>query len=379
MPEYLQWVYNPVFRFVAAFAVSFVIGLQSIPVIINVARSKNLVDEPNHRTSHKGKVPTLGGMAIFGGFSITILTFNLGSDTILSAYMVAGAMIIFFLGLKDDILELSPLKKIYGQLVAGLIVIVLADIRLTDLHGIMGISHLPYLWSVVITLFVFVVIINSFNLVDGIDGLAAGLAIVSAVFFGEWFFRAGQTGMVIMALSLIGVLCAFLRYNLLDSKYKIFMGDTGSLLLGFILAVFVVKFNEMNIPGSPYRSVEAAPALSFAILMVPLFDTLRLFVVRLYRKCTPFAPDRAHMHHILLKLGFSHLTATYILLFVNITIVFIAWQFQFLGTLGLFGLLMVLGTVLTIIPFVINAIQKNQRKTANKKVPGSNVSKALPK
>ncbi len=182
MPEYLQWINHPVFRMVSAFVVAFLIGYQSIPVIINVARSKNLVDEPNHRTSHKGKVPTLGGIAIFGGFSVTVLTFNLAGDTILSAYLIAGAMIIFFLGLKDDMLELSPLKKIYGQLVAALIVIVPGGVRLTDLHGFLGMTQIPYFWSVAITLFVFIVIINSYNLVDGIDGLAAGLAIVSSVF-----------------------------------------------------------------------------------------------------------------------------------------------------------------------------------------------------
>jgi UDP-GlcNAc:undecaprenyl-phosphate GlcNAc-1-phosphate transferase len=368
MPEYLQWIFHPAFRLISAFVVAFLIGYQSIPVIINVARSKNLVDEPNHRTSHKGKVPTLGGIAIFGGFSITVLTFNLASDTILSAYLIAGAMIIFFLGLKDDMLELSPLKKIYGQLVAALIVIIPGGVRLTDLHGFLGIYHIPYFWSVVVTVFVFIVIINSFNLVDGIDGLAAGLAIVSSVFFGEWFFKVGQIGMVIMAVSMIGVLFAFLRYNLLDSRYKIFMGDTGSLLLGFILSVMVVRFNEMNILGSPFRNVEAAPALSFAILMVPLYDTLRLFVVRLYRKCTPFAPDRAHMHHILLKLGFSHLNATYTLLIVNIIFVLVAWQFQSLGTTVLFGLLLLLGTIFTIIPFAINAVHKNQRHAINKHV-----------
>lgn len=368
MPEYLQWIHYPGFRLFSALVVSFLIGYYSIPAIINVARSKNLVDEPNYRTSHKGKVPTLGGIAIFGGFSISILTFNLANDTILSAYLIAGAMIIFFLGLKDDMLELSPLKKIYGQMVAAFIMIVPGDLRLTDLHGFMGLYHIPYFWSVVVTLFVFVVIINSFNLVDGIDGLAAGLAMVSAVFFGEWFYKSAQTGMVIIALSLIGVLLAFLRYNLLDSKYKIFMGDTGSLLLGYILSVMVIRFNELNVLGSPLRNVEAAPALSFAILMVPLFDTLRLFVIRLYRKCTPFAPDRAHMHHILLKLGFSHLNATYTLLFVNIAIVLIAWQFQHLGTMKLFGLLLLLGTVLTIIPFAINAFHKTQRQAINKRV-----------
>jgi len=164
------------------------------------------------------------------------------------------------------------------------------------------------------------------------------------------------------------VLFAFLRYNLLDSKYKIFMGDTGSMLLGFILAVFTVRFNEMNVPGSPFRNIEAAPAFSFAILMVPLFDTLRLFVVRIYSKCTPFAPDRAHMHHILLKLGFNHLQSTYILMMFNIVFVLLAWRFQSLGTMKLFGLLFLLGTILTITAFVLVSIQKRHRHLDNKQI-----------
>lgn len=363
-----EWILLPGFKMLAALVVSFFVAYRFIPVIIDVARRKNLVDEPNHRTSHKGKVPTLGGIAIFAGFSIAVLAFNLSSDSLLSPVTIAGAMVIFFLGLKDDVLELSPLKKIYGQIIAGLIIILLGDLRFTDLHGLFGINQISYLWSVLVTLFVFIVIINSFNLVDGIDGLAAGLAIVSSVFFGEWFYQAGQTGMVVMALSLIGVLFAFLRYNLLDSKYKIFMGDTGSMLLGFILAVFTVRFNEMNVPGSPFRNIEAAPAFSFAILMVPLFDTLRLFVVRIYTKCTPFAPDRAHMHHILLKLGFNHLQSTYILMMFNIVFVLLAWRFQSLGTMKLFGLLFLLGTILTITAFVLVSIQKRHRHLDNKQI-----------
>lgn len=368
MPHPQEWIFLPGFRIFAALAISFFVAYRFIPVIIDVARRKNLVDEPNHRTSHKGKVPTLGGIAIFAGFAIAVLAFNLSSDNLLSPVTVAGAMVIFFLGLKDDVLELSPLKKIYGQIIAGLIIILLGDLRFTDLHGLFGINQISYLWSVLVTLFVFIVIINSFNLVDGIDGLAAGLAIVSSVFFGEWFYQAGQTGMVVMALSLIGVLFAFLRYNLLDSKYKIFMGDTGSMLLGFILAVFTVRFNEMNVPGSPFRNIEAAPAFSFAILMVPLFDTLRLFVVRIYTKCTPFAPDRAHMHHILLKLGFNHLQSTYILMMFNIVFVLLAWRFQSLGTMKLFGLLFLLGTILTITAFVLVSIQKRHRHLDNKQI-----------
>lgn len=361
----MDWIFIPEVRMGGAFLLSLIVGLISIPVIIDVARKKNLVDQPNHRTSHKGSIPNLGGMAIFGGFSIAVLMFNVGVDAVNAAYLIAGAMVIFFIGLKDDVLELTPLKKLMGQVVAAVIMVLFADLRITDLHGLLGIYEIGYIPSALITVFLFVVIINSFNLVDGIDGLAAGLAIVSTVFFTEWFFKAGQTGLVIMGLSLIGVLLAFLRYNLLDSKFKIFMGDTGSLLIGFFLAVLTIRFNELNLSPALIHKVEAAPAVSFAIMMVPLFDTLRLFLVRLYRKCTPFAPDRAHMHHFLLKLGFNHLNATYLLMLFNILFVLLAWQFQFLGTNRLFLLLLGTGTILTIIPIIIIYYRKKQRQLAN--------------
>lgn len=361
----IRWLFLPEVRMVGAFLLSLIIGLISIPVIIDVARKKNLVDMPNHRTSHKGSIPNLGGMAIFGGFSIAVLIFNVGAEAVNAAYLIAGAMVIFFTGLKDDITELTPLKKMSGQIAAAIIIILFADIRITHLHGLFGFYEIGYFLSLIITIFLFLVIINSFNLVDGIDGLAAGLAIVSTVFFTEWFFKAGKTGLVVMGLSLIGVLFAFLRYNLLDSKYKIFMGDTGSLLIGFFLTVMTIRFSELNIPGNTMNTVQSAPAISFAIMMVPLFDTLRLFIVRLYRKCTPFAPDRAHMHHFLLKLGFCHLNATYLLMLVNILFVLLAWEFQWLGVNRLFVLLLSSGTILTIIPIVIIYLRKRQRKMAN--------------
>ncbi|GAB1405476.1 MraY family glycosyltransferase [Lentimicrobium sp.] len=360
-----QWLLLPEVRMIGAFLLSLYFGLISIPVIIDVARKKNLVDMPNHRTSHKGSIPNLGGMGIFGGFSIALLLFNRGYEAMSAAYVIAGAMVIFFVGLKDDLTEMTPMKKMAGQVIAALIIILFADIRITHLHGFLGFYEINYVSSLLITTFLFLVIINSYNLVDGIDGLAAGLAIVSTIFFVEWFLKIGQTGLVVMGLSLIGVLLAFLRYNLLDTRYKIFMGDTGSLLIGFFLSVMTVQFNELNLTVGNEHALQSVPALSFAIMMVPLFDTLRLFMVRFYRKCTPFAPDRAHMHHYLLKLGFSHLNATYFLMLENILFVLLAWQFQWLGVNRLFILLLSTGTVLTIVPIVIIYYRKRKRQIAN--------------
>lgn len=349
---------NSDWRLLFAFIISLLISWYSIPVIVNAARSKNLFSEPNHRTSHKGSIPTLGGIAIFAGFSIPVLLLSHTNDFLIRPYLMAGAMIIFFIGLKDDILTLSPWKKLMGQLSAALIIILLADLRFTNMHGFLGFFELPYFISVLITFFAIIVIINAFNLIDGIDGLAAGLAIVASVFFGLWFYEVGQMELALMACSLVGTLIAFLRFNFYYTHYKIFMGDTGSLLLGYIVATFAIQFNELNITDNATFLIDAAPAVSFSILFVVLFDTMRVFFFRLYRNCSPFKPDRSHIHHKLLALGFSHSRTTFTLMTVNIFVVEFAWYFQYLGTMKVMAMLMVIGSVLTAIPYVMLARRK---------------------
>ncbi|MBK6346946.1 MAG: undecaprenyl/decaprenyl-phosphate alpha-N-acetylglucosaminyl 1-phosphate transferase [Bacteroidales bacterium] len=349
-------------RLLLTFFTSLLIAWYSIPVIVNAARTKNLFDEPNHRTSHKGSVPTLGGIAIFAGFSIPVMLFTHTNDFMIRPYLMAGAMIIFFIGVKDDILHLSPWKKLYGQIMAALIIIVLGDLRFTNMHGFMDFFELNYYLSLFLTLFAIIVIINAFNLIDGIDGLAAGMGIVASVFFGLWFYEVGQMELALMACSLVGTLIAFLRYNFFYSKYKIFMGDTGSLLLGFIVATFTIQFNELNITDNATFLIDAAPAVSFSILFVPLFDTMRVFAFRIYRKGSPFKPDRRHIHHVLLDLGYSHSRATFTLMTVNIFVVEIAWYFQYLGTMKVMAMLLSIGTLLTAIPYYILMKRKRHQQ-----------------
>jgi len=362
MPTLIKDILNSDWRLLLTFFTSLLIAWYSIPVIVNAARTKNLFDEPNHRTSHNGSVPTLGGIAIFAGFSIPVMLFTHTNDFLIRPYLMAGAMIIFFIGVKDDVLDLSPWKKLYGQLMAALIIIMFGDLRFTNMHGFMNVFELNYYVSVFLTLFAVIVIINAFNLIDGIDGLAAGMAIVASVFFGLWFYEVGQMELALMACSLVGTLIAFMRYNFFYSEHKIFMGDTGSLLLGFIVATFTIQFNELNITDNATFLIDAAPAVSFSILFVPLFDLMRVFAFRIYRRRSPFKPDRRHMHHLLLDLGFSHSKATFTLMTVNIFVVEIAWYFQYLGTMKVMSMLLFLGTVLTAIPYLILMKRKRQHQ-----------------
>jgi len=316
---------------------AFLITFFSIPIIIQVAREKKLFDEPDERKVHKMVIPTLGGLGIFAGFILALL---LGAPVGIAElqYFVAAAIVIFFLGVKDDILILSAAKKFIGQLVAAGIIIKFGGAQITNMHGFLGIYEIPQIASIIFTLFTVIVIVNSFNLIDGVDGLAGSLGLLTAVVFGTYFIYSGYTLYAVMAFSLAGSLVGFLIYNF--SPAKIFMGDTGSLLIGLVNSIMVVKF--INIAGNtslPFP-LEAAPAIGIAVLIVPLFDTLRVFGLRILDRRSPFSPDRTHIHHFLLDLGYSHRKVTFLCLGTNIGFILLAFFLRNLGTTILIGILM---------------------------------------
>lgn len=338
---------------------AFFITFFAIPIIIQVAREKKLFDEPDERKVHKMVIPTLGGLGIFAGFILALL---LGSPIASGElqYFVAAAIVIFFLGIKDDILILSAAKKFIGQLIAAGIIIKFGGVQITNMHGFLGITEIPHLASIIFTLFTVIVIVNSFNLIDGVDGLAGSLGLLTAVVFGTYFLYTGQTMYAVMAFSLAGSLTGFLIYNF--SPAKIFMGDTGSLLIGLINSIMVVKF--INIAGNDSMKLplEAAPAIGIAILIVPLFDTLRVFGLRILDRRSPFSPDRTHVHHFLLDLGFSHRKVTLLCVGTNIAFIVLAFFLRNFGTTILIGILMS-------IAFMLIALIYHQRNKI--KYPGS--------
>lgn len=311
---------------IASLFISSLVVFFSIPSIVKVAEKKQLFDEPDHRTSHTHAIPTLGGLALFAGFVFTIAFLPNLKPMPQENAIIAAAIIVFFIGLKDDILVTAPLTKLGGQIIASLILILVGDIRITSLHGFYGITEIPFIVSVLLSIFVIVVIINSFNLIDGIDGLSSGIGILTASTFGVWFYLFGEIQWSILAFSLVGGLISFFFYNVFGTKNKIFMGDTGSLLLGLVLAVLAIQFNEFNKISSNEYSIHAAPAVAFGILIIPLFDTLRVMFIRIFTGKSPFYPDKNHVHHRLLDLGFTHLKSSLIIIFVNI--IFIIFSFE---------------------------------------------------
>ncbi|MBI9039395.1 MAG: undecaprenyl/decaprenyl-phosphate alpha-N-acetylglucosaminyl 1-phosphate transferase [Bacteroidales bacterium] len=341
---------NVTFLMFSSIILSFLITYISIPTIVSVAKTKHLVDEPSGRTSHNGSIPTLGGIAIFAGILISLLIFidlRLFSSI---QYITPGLLILFFIGLKDDILSISWKKKLLGQIIAALIVILLGDIRITNLHGFFGVYEIGYLLSVLLSLFIFIVIINCFNLIDGIDGLSAGMGIIASIVLGVWFFIINNNQYFILSFGITGSLLAYFYFNVFSKKNKIFMGDTGALIIGFLIAVLIIEFNEYNIGLNSIYAIKSAPAVSIGILFVPLFDTLRVFIIRISRKKSPFHPDMEHLHHKLIKIGNSHFKATMILLGINILFIIIVYFLQGIGILKLTSIILILGLLLSLIP-----------------------------
>src|SRR5438046_3150287 len=191
------------------------------------------------------------------------------------------------------------------------------------MHGFLGINQLPPMFSILFTYLTVIVIINSFNLIDGVDGLAGSLALMAAIIFGIYFYEVNMLTYAILSFATAGSLIAFLIFNFQPAK--IFMGDTGSLLLGLINAILVIKFiNVANLPNVKIP-ISAAPAVGFAILMIPLLDTLRVFGIRIGHRRSPFSPDRNHIHHILLDRGLSHRTITLTLVAVNLFFIILVY------------------------------------------------------
>jgi len=345
-------------------ALAFVITYFSIPVIIQVAKDKKLFDEPDERKVHKTVIPTLGGLGIFAGFIIATL---MGVPPVLSTqlqFVAAAAIVIFFLGIKDDILIISPSKKFIGQVIAAAILFKFADVQIADMHGLFGIHTIPHIASFALTLFTIIVITNSFNLIDGVDGLAGSLGSLTTLVFGTYFYFIGHTEYAVMAFALAGSLISFLIYNF--SPAKIFMGDTGSLLVGLINSVLVIKF--INLSGAPDVSMplNASPAIGFAILMIPLFDTLRVFGHRILDRRSPFSPDRTHIHHFLLDLGFSHRKITITCVLANILFILMAYSLRNLGTTVVGAILLVTGFLFIGVIYYLR--QKARRVSVNEMV-----------
>lgn len=366
MELYLVKLYFP---FVLAFLMAAVVVYYSIPAIIRVAKLKNLYDEPNEeRKVSKKIVPTLGGMAIFLGFIISVVLSSYNLEFLELRYIVVALVIMLFVGLKDDILYISPRSKLIGQIFVAFILVVFADLRFTSLHGLLGIEQIPYLVSVVLSMFAITVLTNSLNLIDGIDGLCSGIGFTAALIYALLFYINNDLEFALIGMALGGALFSFFIYNVFGDKNKIFMGDTGSLLIGFVLSIMTIRFNEIPFTDHRLLEVKEMIGISLAIMIVPIMDTLRVFSIRISKGQSPFVADRIHTHHQLLDLGLTHFQASLVYIAYNVCFVVVAMVLQhYITNYALLLVLLVLALASLSIPGML--LKRNpQKKLGNNAV-----------
>ena len=336
------------------------------------------MDDPGGRKIHKGQTPAMGGLPIFIGFSLAILIWAPFEILREIKYVVSAISIMFVIGFRDDLINLRAYQKLIGQISAALIIVTVCEIRLTSLYNLFGVGDIPLVLSYLLSLFTIIVITNAFNLIDGIDGLSGSVGIMATLFFGIFFFLNDQIGFSLISLSLSGALVAFLNYNWAPSK--IFMGDTGSLFIGFLLSIVAIKFIDFNhsISGAEF-SFGGSIGTAVAVLILPLADTFRVFVKRVLRGRSPMHPDRKHVHHILLRLGCNHAQATGILVTVNIIFVLLALVLKdFSDAIVLPSLLVTviaLGTILDLI--FKSAIERRKEELRERNRGSKNEAKVI--
>ncbi len=307
-----------------AFVLSLIIVYVAIPTIIRVARMAQWFDRPNERKIHDKPIPRLAGVALFSAISISSLLFLNCKDLGWLNYFLVALIILFFIGLKDDILITAPLTKFSGQLLAVSIVVILGKVQITNLHGFFHIYNIPPFIGVPLTIFTFLVIINSFNFIDGIDGLAATIAIEAALTFGLWFYHYKFYNYTVLSAILTGALLGYLPFNLSNGENKIFFGDTGTMLSGLVISILAIQFNETAIKIPELRYFPA-PAVSFGILILPFYDMLRIIYIRFITGQKFYQPDQNHIHHIFLRLGFSQRTTLLILSALNLIFIILSF------------------------------------------------------
>ncbi|WP_316811405.1 MraY family glycosyltransferase [Pedobacter heparinus] len=323
MTTYLQE--HQLFYYILIVLSSISVTLLSIPSIIFIARERNLYDDLGHlRKLHKPGISRLGGVAIFVSFTITLLFWGITDPSLPVNYLLTACIMLFAIGIKDDLAGVNHHTKLIIQFMASLTLSIPGNIRFSNLHGLFGIYELSYFPGVILSILILMFLINAFNLIDGIDGLAATTGIIVNSVFSVLLISMHQYQLAAVSLSLVGAILGFIKFNITPAK--IFMGDTGSLLIGLISAVVALKLVELaHLSTDQLSWMPSALGITIAILIGPISDTIRIFVVRLSQGKSPFLGDRNHIHHRLLKLGLSHSQTTLVLVALNGAIIALAF------------------------------------------------------
>ncbi|MDT0294034.1 glycosyltransferase family 4 protein [Mesonia ostreae] len=341
------------------FLLAFVLTWYFTPKVLWVSREKNLMKEVNERSSHKDAVPPFGGVAFFLVLVLILSLLQSLRTTATGNHLIIGITFLFMAGLKDDLVISTAKLKFMSQLFASAFIIFSPEMQLTNLHGFLGIFLIPAAFGYTLKALIVVALINAYNLIDGIDGLASIAGIIISLTYATVFYATGHPYYVLVSLMVVGILGAFLRFNFSRGGRKMFMGDGGSLVMGFMIAFLSLKFLAME-PFEPLSEQGFIPEnrllFVLAVLFIPIFDTLRVIIIRLRSGKTPFEADRNHMHHVLLDNGRTHKQASFLLGGINLLVIglYIILSQLFLKSIGL--------TLAMIVIFILAAVAFNALK-----------------
>lgn len=309
-----------VYILIGAFLVSVFLGRIIIPNILIISLRKRLFDQPDGRKVHNRPIPRLGGVTFFPVIVFTfavvtalrVMANNISYEVFTPTmaceflFLIAGLTLLYIIGIADDLVGVRYRKKFLVQIISASLFPV-AGLYINNFYDLFGITFIPAYVGYPLTVLLVVFITNAINLIDGIDGLASGLSMVALVIFGVIFMHYSLWNFAILAFICVGVIVPFFAYNVFgnaDKGRKIFMGDTGSLTLGYIISFFVIKYC-MYVPGEDMQAYGSPVVVAFSVLLVPCLDVVRVVLKRARMGHPLFMPDKNHIHHKFLDMGFT--------------------------------------------------------------------------
>lgn len=346
------------------FVIAFIATKWIFPKALNIALVKNIVDNPNARKLQRTPVPILGGLTIFFGMTMGIASAIMQGDYVDIFPVLVSMILILIIGTIDDIIDLTPSFRFLIEIMIVLVLIFSSGASLNDFHGLWGFWEVPMWFSLMLTIVAAVGMINAINLIDGVDGLSSGFCIMASSLFGIMFYFAGNGSMLVLAAVAIGALIPFFFHNVFGRTSKMFIGDGGTLLMGIILSTFVIRTLTH---GTSCASLDPNLGLipfTISVMSIPVFDTLRVMSIRMLRGKSPFSPDKTHLHHLFIEMGFSHIGTTVSILSFNTLIVVCWWLSYRLGCSVEWQLYIVLILALTL-TFVFYKFMKIQQRYNN--------------
>ena len=314
-----------------AFAVALAVTALTHPRVAKFAQKRNIVDNPNARKLQRNPVPVMGGVAVFFGLVSGLCVSGIFVNVNELLPVIVAMSVMLCVGVIDDVSELSPWLRFVIEIAVVLMLIFTTHISLDSLQGLWGFYDLPLWLSAPLTVFAVVGMINAVNLIDGVDGLSSGFCMMASIAFGALFIMTGNYDMAVLAAITLGSLMPFFFHNVFGDKSKMFIGDGGSLMMGVAMSAYVVAV--ISVRGEAFDAMPdgmGLVAFTMAVMAVPVFDTLRVMTMRILRRTSPFRPDKTHLHHLFIDLGFSHIATTLSVLSLNLLVV-LAWLIAYLA------------------------------------------------